>query len=103
MVGVRQEHARQFVEADHAVGFWIGNLSRLCCRLQRRVIRLAMLQRAEKRKTEQLVGPHIDRRQRYSDNGTEFRPNTLNIAYTIESFADVTRPPGLAEFDACIA
>src|ERR1051326_6794439 len=99
MVGVRQEHARQFVEADHAVGVWIGNLSRLCCRLQRRVIRLALLSRAEKRKTEQLVGPHIDRRQRYSDNGTEFRPKRLNIPYTIEIFVDVTGPPGLLEFD----
>src|SRR5690606_31946095 len=85
------------VEGDDAVRLGIVDWLALRCRLQRLEISLAVLQRAEERKAEQLVGPHVEAAERDAKPGAVARPQRLDVAHLLEVTPDVACAPRRVE------
>src|SRR5262249_55949875 len=73
VIGVGEEHRREPVEGELAVGLGIGNRRARRRRLQRGPIRLAVAKRTEQREPER-VAPHVEAAQPDPEVGAELRP-----------------------------
>ena len=93
MVGVGQEHRGQPVEGQHTIRLRIVYRLMLGCRLGRRVVRLAVLHRAEGRKADERVQPHVQTAKPDAQPGAEARPERLDVAHPLEIDADLAAAP----------
>ncbi len=92
VVGVGQEHRRQPVEGELAVGPWIGDRLELGGGLEGFGVAFAVAERAEQREA-QGVGPHVEAAEPDAQHGAESRPQRLGVAHLPQVVADRRRPP----------
>ena len=95
VVGRGHEHRRELVERDHPIGLRVDDRLDLIERLQRLVIGLAMLHRAERREAGQFVEPHVDTAEHHPADGAELRPERLDVAHRLQVTPDGGRTPRL--------
>ncbi|EAU46901.1 hypothetical protein R2601_13804 [Salipiger bermudensis HTCC2601] len=89
VVGERERHVGQAVEAQLAVGLGIVDRLVMARRFGRGRIGLAVAHGAEQREAE-LVGPHVETAHRKRRDHPPFRPHRLDVAHLPQILADGT-------------